>query len=54
MEISNLVRKGPTMRMGREVPHAGGGEEPHGGGESHIEVVEKATRRWKKNPHDFM
>ena len=33
MGISDLVRKGPTMRVGREIPNSGGGEEPHGGGE---------------------
>ena len=54
-----IFRKGPTVRVGREVPHAGGGEEPHGDGEypprgvgechtewrkTHTEVGEKATR----------
>ena len=52
--------------MGREVPHAGGGEAPHrggekptqgggeaphGGGDNPHRVVEKATRRWRTNPH---
>ena len=37
MGISDLVRKGPIMRVGREVPHTGGGE-------SHMEVEEKSTR----------
>ena len=37
--------------MGREVPHTGGGEAPHGGGEYPHWVVEKATQRWRKNSH---
>ena len=37
--------------MGREIPHAGGREAPHGGGEYPHWVVEKATRRWRKNTH---
>lgn len=26
------VRKGPPIKVGREIPHAGGGEAPHRGG----------------------
>lgn len=41
----DLFRKGPSMRVGREIPHLGGGEEPHGGRENHTEVVGKATNQ---------
>ena len=46
-----IISKMPTIGVGREDPHVMVEKSPHSGGETHPQMVEKTTQRWRKNPH---